>query len=395
MEIRKIGAALAALSGMFCGAASASPYNISPGVTEITKEVYGLHMLIFWVCCVIGAVVFGAMIYSIFAHRKSVHPKPADFHESIKVEIAWTVIPFVILIAMAIPAAGTLIKMDDTSGSDLTIKITGYQWKWQYEYLDQDVSFFSTLDAASNQARQLNSGIDPTTVENYLLDVDNELVLPIGKKVRLLLTANDVIHAWWVPEVTGKKDAVPGYINKMWVKIDEPGVYRGQCAELCGRDHGFMPIVVRAVSPEEFDTWLASKGGKTMGGETVAMAEAAPVLEVAKADMPVAAEPVKRMAISGDDLIAEGEKVFNNYCAACHQVNGEGMPAANFPALKGSAIVAGAPDVQIRQVLSGKNAMPGFGYLKDLQIAAAITYTRNAWGNDSGVVQPTDVAAQR
>ncbi len=398
MEIRKIGAALAALPAMFSGAAFASPYNISPGVTEITKEVYGLHMLIFWVCCAIGVVVFGAMIYSIFAHRKSVHPKPADFHESIKVEIAWTVIPFVILIAMAIPAAGTLIKMDDTSGSDLTIKVTGYQWKWEYEYLDQDIRFFSTLAAKSNQARQLGSGIDPTTVDNYLLEVDNELVLPVGKKVRLLLTANDVIHAWWVPEVTGKKDAVPGYINKMWVKIDEPGVYRGQCAELCGRDHGFMPIVVRAVPEAEFEAWVASQGGSNEAKMVASVADVAmpdaPVAPAKPAAKPAAAEPVK-LAVAGDDLVANGEKLYNNYCAACHQPTGAGMPAANFPALVGSAVVAGDPAVQINQILKGKNAMPGFGYLKDIEIASVISYTRNAWGNDSGVVQPADVAAQR
>lgn len=264
MEKRKFGAVLAALSGFFCSSAFASNYNLPIGVSETTRELYGLHMLIFWVCCAIAVLVFGAMIYSIFAHRRSVHPKPADFHESIKVEIAWTVVPFIILIALAIPAAGTLIKLDDTSGSDLTVKVTGYQWMWEYEYLDNNVSFFSKLDADSNRARQLNSGIDPYTVENYLLNVDNELVLPVGKKVRLLLTANDVIHSWWVPEISGKKDAVPGYINKMWVKIDEPGVYRGQCTELCGRDHGFMPIVVRAVPQDEFDAWMVSKGGNAM-----------------------------------------------------------------------------------------------------------------------------------
>lgn len=264
MGLRKVGAAIAALPAFICSDALAAEFNLSPGVTELTRETYGLHMLIFWVCCVIGVLVFGAMIYSIFAHRKSVHPKPADFHESIKVEIAWTVIPFVILIAMAIPAAGTLIKMEDTSGSDLTVKVTGYQWMWEYDYLDHDVSFFSVLDRDSNRTRQLGSGLDPKEVENYLLNVDNELVLPVGKKVRLLLTANDVIHAWWVPEISGKKDAVPGYINKLWVNIEEPGVYRGQCAELCGRDHGFMPIVVRAVPQDEFDAWVASKGGNAV-----------------------------------------------------------------------------------------------------------------------------------
>lgn len=390
MDKRMIGAAMAVLTGLFSGAAAASPYNISPGVTELTREVYGLHMLIFWICCAIGVVVFGAMIYSIFAHRKSVHPTPATFHESIKVEIAWTVIPFVILIAMAIPAAGTLIKMEDTSNSDLTIKVTGYQWKWEYEYLDHDYSFFSTLAQSSNLARQVGSGIDPTTVENYLLEVDNELVLPVGRKVRLLLTANDVIHSWWVPEVTGKKDAVPGYINKMWVNIEEPGVYRGQCAELCGRDHGFMPIVVRALPADEFDQWLAEKSGKA------AMASAEPaqpeVVEVAAAD--TTASDASPAAMSKTELVANGEKLYSN-CAACHMANGEGMAAANFPALKGSAMVTGPAEAQIQQVLKGKNAMPGFSYLSDADLASIITYTRNAWGNDAGTVTAADVAAQR
>ena len=248
----------------FVGAASAytttgDNWNIPRGVTELSQEIYGLHMLIFWVCVAIAVVVFGAMFYSVFAHRKSIHPKPADFHESTSVEIAWTVVPFVILVAMAIPAAGTLIKMDDTRNADLSIKVTGYQWKWEYEYLGENVSFFSTLAADSNAARQLNSGIDVTKVPNYLVDVDNALVLPVGKKVRFLITANDVIHAWWVPDIAVKKDAIPGYINEMWAKIEVPGTYRGVCAELCGRDHGFMPIVVKAVPEDEYNAWLKPK----------------------------------------------------------------------------------------------------------------------------------------
>ncbi|MEN8719270.1 MAG: cytochrome c oxidase subunit II [Oceanococcaceae bacterium] len=390
MDIRKTGVASAALLAMLSGAAAASPYNLSPGVTELTREVYGLHMLIFWICCAIGVVVFGAMIYSIFAHRKSVHPKPADFHESIKVEIAWTVVPFLILIGMAIPAAGTLIKMEDTSNSDLTIKITGYQWKWEYEYLDHDYSFFSTLAASSNAARQLGSGVDPSSVENYLLEVDNELVLPVGKKVRLLLTANDVIHAWWVPEVTGKKDAIPGYINKMWVNIEEPGVYRGQCAELCGRDHGFMPIVVRAVPADEFDAWLAEKSGKTTD------VAAAPAVEVASAaPAPVEVASNVPSALSKDDLMEQGKQLYGMHCAACHQPSGEGMAAANFPALKGSPVVNGDVAGLLTQIINGKNAMPGFAYLKDTEIASITTYTRNAWGNSASTIQGADVAAQR
>lgn len=236
--------------------------NMPQGVTEISRDIYSLHMIIFWICVVIGVGVFGVMFYSMWHHRKSRGAKAANFHESHVIEAVWTVIPFLILVVMAVPAARSLIMMEDTSGSELTIKITGYQWMWQYEYLENDISFYSRLDAKSNEARQLNSGIDPSTVPNYLLNVDRELVLPIDTKIRLLTTAADVIHAWWVPELGGKKDAIPGYVNEMWTKIDEPGVYRGQCAELCGKDHGFMPIVVRAVSKEEYQAWVAEQGGQ-------------------------------------------------------------------------------------------------------------------------------------
>ncbi len=365
-------------------AAVASEYNMPVGVTAISREVYDLHMLIFWVCCAIAVVVFGAMFYSVFAHRKSVHPKPADFHESVTVEIIWTVIPFVILIAMAIPAAGTLIRMEDSRGADMTVKITGYQWKWEYEYVDEGVSFYSNLDVASNRARQRNSGIDPRSVPNYLLEVDRALVLPTGKKVRFLLTSNDVIHAWWVPDLAVKKDAVPGYINEMWTVIDEPGTYRGQCAELCGRDHGFMPIVVKALPPAEYEAWLAAQ----KGGEATEVASAAP-------SAAAAAKPAPAAALAKGDLMAAGATAYKTHCAACHQPSGKGMPAANFPALIGSAVVTGPAEAQIKQVLTGKNAMPPMAYLSDRDIAAAITYTRNSWGNDAGIVQPADVAAQR
>jgi cytochrome c oxidase subunit 2 len=218
------------LASAAAGAYTGERYNLPKGVTEISHEVFHLHMLIFWVCVAIGVVVFGAMFYSVFAHRKSKGHKAADFHESTTVEIIWTAIPFVILISMAIPAAGTLIKMEDTRGAELTVKVTGYQWKWHYDYLGENVSYFSTLAATSNRARQLGSGIDPKSVENYLVDVDNPLVLPVGKKIRFLVTANDVIHAWWVPALAVKKDAIPGYVNEIWTKIDQPGTYRGVCA---------------------------------------------------------------------------------------------------------------------------------------------------------------------
>lgn len=377
-------------------------WNMPVGVTEISRSVHSLHMTIFFVCVVIGIVVFGAMFYSVFAHRRSRNPVPATFHESTTVEIVWTVIPFVILISMAIPATATLVKMSDTSDPDMTIRVTGYQWLWEYEYVDEGVNFFSRLDAASNEARQVGSGIDPSSVEHYLLNVDKPLVLPVGKKIRFQMTAGDVIHAWWVPALGWKKDAIPGYVTEMWAKIDQPGTYRGQCAELCGRDHGFMPIVVEALSEADYNAWLAQQKGEDPA-QQVAAAAAAPeapaateaAVEVAAADTGTVSDAAPAAdEMSKDALIAAGQDVFNKNCAACHQPDGSGMPPT-FPSLHGSAIVAGPAEAQIEQVLKGKNAMPPFSYLSDKDIAAAITYTRNSWGNDAGVVQPSQVAAAR
>lgn len=233
--------------------------NMTPGVTTTSREIYDLHMLILWVCVVIAIGTYGAMVYAIVNFRKSKGAVPAKFSHSTTVELLWTAIPAVILVVMAVPAAETLIKMEDTRGSELTIKITGLQWRWQYDYIDDGVRFVSTLDRESNAARKLGSGIDPNTVENYLLNVDNELVVPVDTKVRLLLTAADVLHAWWVPALGVKKDAIPGFVNEAWFHADTEGTYRGQCAELCGMDHGFMPIVVRVTSRAEYDAWLSSQ----------------------------------------------------------------------------------------------------------------------------------------
>ena len=230
------------------------PYNMPKGVTDISHRVFDLHMLIFYVCCVIGALVFSVMFYSIFKHRKSKGQKPAEFHESVSLEFIWTVIPFAILFAISIPAAKVLIAMEDTSKADMTIKVTGYQWMWRYEYLDQNIDFYSVLKTSRDE---IQNKIEKNP--NYLLEVDNELVLPTNRRVRILITSNDVLHAWWVPDLAIKKDAIPGYINQAWTKINKPGVYRGQCAELCGRDHGFMPVVVRALEPDEFDLWVAAQ----------------------------------------------------------------------------------------------------------------------------------------
>lgn len=385
------GRGMALLAAMAMGSAEAytgEKWNLTQGVTGISHEVYHLHMLAFYVCCVIGALVFGVMIYSLINHRRSKHPKAANFHESTTVEILWTVAPFIILIALAIPAAGTLIKMEDTRNSDMTVKITGYQWKWEYEYLDQGVKFFSTLSAESNKARQLNSGIDVNTVENYLVDVDNPLVVPVGKKIRFIITGNDVIHAWWVPALAIKKDAIPGYVNEVWTKIDEPGTYRGVCAELCGRDHGFMPIVVKALPEAEYKTWLENKKS---GKAEVASAAPATATDAAPAKVEVAAptqEPSK------DELAKAGEKVYGANCAACHQATGKGMPP-NFPALEGSKVANGSADAHIKQVINGKNLMPPFKQLSDADIAAVVTYERTSWGNKGGAVKVADVAAAR
>jgi cytochrome c oxidase subunit II len=256
----KYSAAAAAAGVLQAGPALAAwDMNLRVGVTELSRDIYGLHMLIMWVCVAIAVAVFGVMVYSIVRFRRSAHPEPATFSHNTKAEIIWTVIPVFILVAMAIPAAETLVRIEDTRGSELSIKVTGYQWKWHYEYLDQGVSFFSTLDETSNAARQPNSGIEPGSVENYLLEVDNPLVVPVDTKVRILLTAADVLHAWWVPDFGMKKDAIPGFVNELWFNADVPGIYRGQCAELCGRDHGFMPVVVEVRSKEDYAAWLKEK----------------------------------------------------------------------------------------------------------------------------------------
>ena len=349
--------------------------NLTEGVTEISRDVYDMHMMVLWICFWIGAVVFGAMIYSMVRHRKSKGHTPATFHESTFAEIVWTIIPFAILVMMAIPAAKTLIAMEDTSDAEITVKITGHQWKWEYEYIDSGVKFISNLHADSREAAAPDSGIDPASVDNYLLEVDHRMVLPVGKKIRFLLTASDVIHAWWVPAFAVKKDAIPGFINEMWTNIDEEGVYRGQCAELCGRDHGYMPIVVEATSEADFNAWIDAK---------LAEADA----EANSAD--------REWAM--DELMERGEKVYGTYCVACHQANGEGITGV-FPALKDSPLALGDIEKHIDVVLNGVpgTAMQAFStQLNDADIAAVVTYERNAWGNDVGdVAQPAAVKALR
>lgn len=343
--------------------------NFQTPASEIAQDVYDLHMLIMLICVGIGVVVFGAMFWSILMHRKSRGHKAAKFHESTTIEIIWTAIPFLILVGMAIPSTATLIKMDDTKNADIAIKITGYQWKWQYEYMDQDVSFFSNL---STPRDQIDGKADKG--KDYLLEVDNPLVIPAGKKVRFLLTANDVIHAWWVPQLGVKKDAIPGFINEVWAKADAPGTFRGQCAELCGKDHGYMPIVVQAVSDDDYKKWISVK----------------------KAEM-VASAADSGKTWTKDDLMKRGEKVYQT-CAACHGPAGAGIPGV-FPALKGSKIATGPVDAHINIVLKGKpgTAMQAYaGQMNDADIAAVVTYERNAFGNNTGdMVQPSQVKALR
>lgn len=341
--------------------------NMAKGVTEIGAEIYDLHMLILWICVVIGVAVFSVMFYSIIYHRKSRGHEPAQFHESTKVEIAWTVVPFLILIGMAVPATSTLLEAYNTDDAEIDILVTGYQWKWKYEYLDENgenVSFFSNL--ATPQSEIYNS---QAKGENYLLEVDEPLVIPVDTKVRFLLTANDVIHSWWVPEIAVKKDAIPGFINEAWTKVPEQGIYRGQCTELCGAYHGFMPVEVHAVSREEYDAWLSAKRA-----DKVAQAAAA------------------SKALSLDELMTKGEAVYNAQCMACHGMNGEGGVGK---AIAGSAVALGDIgrhlDIGIKGVAG--TAMQAFGgQMSDVDMAAVITYQRNAFGNNTGdIVQPSDV----
>jgi cytochrome c oxidase subunit 2 len=341
-------------------------FNMTEGVTTVSREIHSLHMLMFWWCVAIGVVVFGIMIFSMIVHRKSRGAKAANFHESTKLEIVWTAIPIAILIAMAWPATKTLVKLYDTSEADMDIVITGYQWRWKYDYIGEDVSFFSNLSTPRDQIE----GRAPKG-PHYLLEVDEPMVVPINKKIRLLITANDVIHSWWVPDLGVKRDAIPGFIKETWANIDEPGIYRGQCAELCGRDHGFMPIVVEAKSEEDYRAWLQEK--KTAAA---------------------AVRELTAKTFTFDELYARGEDVYNRACAACHQVNGEGLPGI-FPGLKGIGVSVGPIEAHIDVVVNGVKgtAMQAFGeQLSEVDIAAVVTYERNAWGNNMGdMTQPIDI----
>jgi cytochrome c oxidase subunit 2 len=371
--VLKTAAAAAALAAAGSAAAIQSRYNLAPPVTRIAEEIHGLHWMMMAICGVIFVVVFGVMFYSIYAHRKSKGAVAANFHESTKVEIVWTVIPFLIVIGMAVPATRTVVAMKDTSNADLTIKATGYQWMWGYDYLKgegEGISFLSRLstpraqiDGSDAAGRKANS--------TYLIEVDNEVVVPVNRKVRVITTANDVIHAWFMPAFGVKQDAIPGFVRDTWFRAEKVGTYRGQCAELCGKDHAFMPIVVRVVSAEDYSRWVGEKK---------------------QALAAIRDDPARTWELA--ELKERGAKVYAANCQACHQANGLGVKGA-FPALEGSAVVKDKAQ-QIAILLNGKNAMPPWKALSDVELAAVATYVKNSWGNSEGVaVQPSEFAAAR
>jgi cytochrome c oxidase subunit 2 len=376
MVVKKLRGVLSGLWGVILLLSAGNSFagfgdlNMTPGVTDVSHKVYNLHMLIFEICVVICIGVFAVLIYSIVKHRKSKGAKAASFHESTTVEIIWTTIPFLILVGMAIPATKTLLALEDTRDSDMSIQVTGYQWKWKYDYLDEGISFFSTLSTPRAEIENKEA-----KDEHYLLEVDNPIVVPINKKIRFLFTSNDVIHSWWVPDLGWKQDAVPGFINDAWTELKEPGTYRGKCAELCGKDHGFMPIVLVAKTEEDYEAWVKQQKASA-----------------------AAAAAASTQTLSKDELMAKGEKVYNTICVACHQAGGAGIPGV-FPALKGSKIATGPIADHLHIVLHGKpgTAMQAFGeQLNAVDLAAVITYERNAFGNNTGdVIQPSDVAAAK
>ncbi len=361
---------------------TASKVNMTPGVTPISQDVYDLHMIIFFICVAIGIIVFGVLTFSLIKYRKSRGVNAAQFHGNTTVEILWAVIPFIILVIMAIPATNVLIDMKDTGKADITIKVTGYQWKWKYDYLDQDISFFSNLATPLDQIHN-----KAPKGKWYLLDVDNPLVLPIHTKIRFLITSNDVIHSWWVPALGFKKDALPGFIHDNWAWIDKPGTYRGQCAELCGVNHGFMPIVIKAVTPAEFEKWVLAKN-----------ADLKKELNTEKSSL------TKTWTLK--ELMDKGQTVYKSTCSVCHKEDGSGMPPT-FPPLVAGKITTGKIISHISVVLNGVpgTAMQAFGsQLNDTEIAAVVTFERNSWGNDDkakygkeagGIVQPSEVAKIR
>ena len=372
------GLASAAAPQDIPGGPAVHQLNLHPGVTKIAEQIYSLHTFMLIVCLVIFVAVFGVMFYSILKHRKSLGHKSATFHESTAVEIAWTIVPFLIVIAMALPATRTVVAMKDTSNADITIKATGMQWKWGYDYIKgegEGIAFLSNLATPRQQVGE--PGMKPTQERSntYLLEVDNEMVVPMGRKIRIITTANDVIHAWGMPMLGVQQDAIPGFVRDAWFKAEQTGTFRGQCDKLCGKEHAFMPIVVKVVSDADYKTWVDGK----------------------KKEMSATADdPNKVYTVA--ELKERGAKIYGANCVACHQVNGKGIPGA-FPALDGDPVVNGPKEKQINVLLNGQNnKMPAWkAILSDAEIASVITYTRNNWSNKAAenIVQPADVLAAR
>ena len=343
--------------------------NMREGVTQVSRDVFELHMLIFYICVAIGAVVFSVMFYSLFRYTKKRNPNPSTFHESTKLEVAWTIVPFLILIAMAVPASKTLTEIYDDEEGEINIQVVGYQWKWEYKYLEDDINFFSNLSTDQDEIYNL-----VPKGENYLLEVDEPLIIPVDTRVRFLITANDVIHSWWVPDFAIKQDAIPGFINTAWTRAEETGIYRGNCTELCGKNHGFMPVVVKVVEKDEYNDWVLAK-----------KEEAIKLAELTEKEWSLA------------ELTQRGEGVYQKNCVACHQMNGEGLPPI-FPALAGSDIVMFDKARNVEILMEGVQgaAMQSFAnQLSEVDMAAVITFTRQAWGNaengDGEYVVPSDI----
>ena len=343
--------------------------NMREAVTQVSRDVFELHMLIFYICVAIGAVVFSVMFYSLFRYTKKRNPNPSTFHESTKLEVAWTIVPFLILIAMAVPASKTLTEIYDDEEGEINIQVVGYQWKWEYKYLEDDINFFSNLSTDQDEIYNL-----VPKGENYLLEVDEPLIIPVDTRVRFLITANDVIHSWWVPDFAIKQDAIPGFINTAWTRAEETGIYRGNCTELCGKNHGFMPVVVKVVEKDEYNDWVLAK-----------KEEAIKLAELTEKEWSLA------------ELTERGEGVYQKNCVACHQMNGEGLPPI-FPALAGSDIVMFDKGRNVEILMEGVQgaAMQSFAnQLSEVDMAAVITYTRQAWGNaengDGEYVVPSDI----
>jgi cytochrome c oxidase subunit 2 len=366
--------------------------DILPPASPMAQDAYNLHWGILWVCVVIFFLVFGVMFWSIFKHRRSQGAKAAQFHENTTIEIIWTVVPLVVLVAMAWPATRTILDMKDSGGADITVKVTALQWRWEYDYQQDGVRFTSNLSTPRDQIEEYTQ-VGSKKNENYLLEVDRPMVVPVNKKVRLLITSQDVIHGWYVPQLGVNQYGIPGFVKDAWFTATKVGTFRGQCSQICGKEHAYMPIVVEVKSEADYAAWVQAEKAKMPPPTPTAVAQQAPAAVQTAAAAP-AADPNRKWTAA--ELKAQGEKVYAAGCAACHQPTGKGMPPA-FPGLVGSKITIGPKAGHIGIVLKGKpgTAMASFAHLSDADIAAVVTYERTAWGNSAGEVQPAEVAAAR